>query len=370
MEEYFSPDFSEELLKSKIQEFSEFINAVPEIYLIIDSERRVVFANKAMYEFFKDKQTLQVIGNRLGHLLNCRHAAESIYGCGTTETCQTCGAFKAIVESLHGRNAVYECRIEQYETGDALDFRVWATSYNNNGKVYSILAISDISDEKRRQALERIFFHDILNTAGGLYGIAQLLDDNVDDFEEFKEIIVNLSERLIEEINSQKLLLSAEKNELQISIDEINTRKLVEEIASTYTKNYQVKNRKIDIDSKTVEIKIISDKTLLRRVLLNMLKNAVEATPANGTITIGCTALENKVEFWVHNPVYIPREIQLQIFKRSFSTKGAGRGLGTYSMKLLSERYLNGEVSFRSDEELGTVFTARYPIEIKRNYNV
>ncbi len=370
MENNIIPEFSEELLKNKIQELSEFINAVPEIYLIIDEERRVVFANKAMYDFFKDKQIHQVIGNRLGHLLNCRHAAESIYGCGTTETCQTCGAFKAIVESLHGKNVVHECRIEQHETGDALDFRVWATTYDYNGTTYSILALSDISDEKRRQALERIFFHDILNTAGGLYGIAQLLNESPDNIDEFKDIIFNLSERLIEEINSQKLLLSAEKHELVISIDEIYTRKLVEEIASTYTKNYQVKNKKIDIDSKTVDIKIISDRALLRRVLLNMLKNAVEATPANGTITIGCTELENEVEFWVHNPVYIPREIQLQIFKRSFSTKGAGRGLGTYSMKLLSERYLNGKVSFRSDEELGTVFMARYPIEIKRNYNV
>jgi signal transduction histidine kinase len=369
MNELLTPEFSEELLKGKIEELSEFINAVPEIYLIIDSERRVVFANKAMYEFFKDRQTLEVIGNRLGHLLNCRHAAESIYGCGTTENCQTCGAFKAIVESLHGKNAVYECRIEQHETGDALDFRVWATTYNYNGNIYSILALSDISDEKRRQALERIFFHDILNTAGGLYGIAQLLNECPDDLDEFKDIIINLSERLIEEINSQKLLLSAEKNELQISTDEINTKKIVEEIASTYTKNYQVKNKKIDIDSKTIEVSIISDRTLLRRVLLNMLKNAVEATPANGTITIGCTNIDYGVEFWVHNPVFIPREIQLQIFKRSFSTKGTGRGLGTYSMKLLSERYLNGQVSFKSDEELGTVFTARYPIEIKRNYN-
>jgi signal transduction histidine kinase len=49
------------------------------------------------------------------------------------------------------------------------------------------------------------------------------------------------------------------------------------------------------------------------------------------------------------------------MFQRSFSTKGAGRGLGSYSVKLLSERYLNGKVSFTSSEDEGTTFIARYP---------
>jgi sensor histidine kinase regulating citrate/malate metabolism len=60
----------------------------------------------------------------------------------------------------------------------------------------------------------------------------------------------------------------------------------------------------------------------------------------------------------------IPRDVQLQLFKRSFSTKGEGRGLGTYSMKLLTERYLNGRVGFRTSESAGTTFTASYPLAI------
>ncbi|MBK8046925.1 MAG: hypothetical protein IPK16_07250 [Anaerolineales bacterium] len=54
-------------------------------------------------------------------------------------------------------------------------------------------------------------------------------------------------------------------------------------------------------------------------------------------------------------------DIQLQVFQRSFSTKGNGRGLGTYSMKLLTERYLQGEVGFVSTPESGTTFFARFP---------
>lgn len=55
-------------------------------------------------------------------------------------------------------------------------------------------------------------------------------------------------------------------------------------------------------------------------------------------------------------------EVQLQLFQRSFSTKGqSGRGIGTYSMKLLSERYLGGKVEFTSREPEGTVFTLTIP---------
>jgi sensor histidine kinase regulating citrate/malate metabolism len=50
------------------------------------------------------------------------------------------------------------------------------------------------------------------------------------------------------------------------------------------------------------------------------------------------------------------KAVQLQIFKRSFSTKGKGRGLGTYSIKLLTENYLDGNAGFESREDIGTIF--------------
>ena len=57
----------------------------------------------------------------------------------------------------------------------------------------------------------------------------------------------------------------------------------------------------------------------------------------------------------------MPRSIQLQVFQRSFSTKGAGRGIGTYSIKLLTERYLGGKVSFVSEDGIGTRFSCHLP---------
>jgi sensor histidine kinase regulating citrate/malate metabolism len=66
--------------------------------------------------------------------------------------------------------------------------------------------------------------------------------------------------------------------------------------------------------------------------------------------------VDSFIYFSIKNPGLIPAEVQSQIFQRSFSTKGKGRGLGTYSIKLLTERYLNGSVGFTSSIERGTEF--------------
>ena len=53
--------------------------------------------------------------------------------------------------------------------------------------------------------------------------------------------------------------------------------------------------------------------------------------------------------------------VRHQIFQRSFSTKGPGRGLGTYSVKLFTEQYLKGKVGFESLEGKGTTFFVSLP---------
>ena len=102
---------------------------------------------------------------------------------------------------------------------------------------------------------------------------------------------------------------------------------------------------------------------LARRVMGNMVKNALEASAPGETVTISAARQGDEVWLSVHNPKVMPRPVQLQIFQRSFSTKGAGRGLGTYSIKLFSERFMHGRVFFTSTPEAGTTFTAAYPVE-------
>ena len=58
-----------------------------------------------------------------------------------------------------------------------LDLEVTATPFTWEKESFVIFAARDISAEKRKEALERIFFHDFANTVGSLYGFAQLLSE-------------------------------------------------------------------------------------------------------------------------------------------------------------------------------------------------
>ncbi len=93
-----------------------------------------------------------------------------------------------------------------------------------------------------------------------------------------------------------------------------------------------------------------------------MLKNALEAINENEVVTIVCyKALDGYIKYSVKNPSYISQATQNSIFKRAFSTKGSDRGIGTYSMKLLGEKYLKGHVGFTSNEAEGTCFYINIP---------
>ena len=101
-----------------------------------------------------------------------------------------------------------------------------------------------------------------------------------------------------------------------------------------------------------------TDRTLMLRVLTNMLKNALEATQVGGRVRIRASAANESVSIIVWNQKAIPNEVKLRIFQKHFSTKtGYGRGIGTYSMKFLGEKILKGTVAFTSSPENGTEFS-------------
>jgi signal transduction histidine kinase len=97
-------------------------------------------------------------------------------------------------------------------------------------------------------------------------------------------------------------------------------------------------------------------------------KNALEATSRGGVVTLSCVESGDDLLFSVHNPGVMPCDVQLQLFRRSFSTKdGSGRGMGTYSVKLFGEKYLKGKIAFKSRDPEGTTFTFTLPKTVAAN---
>lgn len=353
-------------LFQKSDNLTELLGKIPTAFIILNEYRQVIYMNKGALEFAGLEDVTSVIGIRPGELLGCIHATEEEGGCGTSESCTYCGAVNAILESQKGKFTVRDCRLLLKNGHSALNLRIWASPLIINKKEFTVVTIQDIQHEKWHAFLDRIFFHDILNTTNALQLTLQLFTE-YEDYIDKKGLIKSanrLTKELIEEILSQRLLIDAESNHYVITINNFNSIDIIDDIFNTYVEHKLTEEKTLKIALSSKSIDIYSDRTLLRRILVNMTKNALEATPKDGTVTIGCEIIGENIKFWVHNPGFIPRDIQLQIFNRSFSTKSQDRGLGTYSMKLLSS-ILKGTINFTTSEENGTIFNAEYPIKLE-----
>jgi signal transduction histidine kinase len=170
-----------------------------------------------------------------------------------------------------------------------------------------------------------------------------------------------MSKELLEEIMSQRALTYAENGELQPNFAIVSTSHILEETVA-YLSHHTVSFDKTVLISEDVFNTIIStDEVLLKRVLINMLKNALEASPKEAVILLNCKDDDDFVCFTVHNQGFMSAETQAQVFQRSFSTRGADRGFGTYSIKLLTTRYLKGTAGFTTSIKEGTEFFVKIP---------
>lgn len=340
----------------------ELLNSVPNLYAILNSDHQIVFVNQALLEWLKLESLESIVGWRAGDVFQCVNARKQPEKCTMNEQCRTCGVLRALQSCTYRKQTIQECRIAK-EDGEALDLRVWASRLSLPDGLYTLLAINDISHEKRRYALERVFFHDILNTASSVQGFAKLLlDVSTGDHEDMAEIISDMARQLVDEIQAQQLLSSAESGQLSFHMATVDSLAVLQETVALYRIHEAALDRSIQVTPESESVDFDSDPALIKRVLGNMTLNALEATAPGECVTVSCHAIDSdQVEFRVHNSQVMPQEVQLQIFQRSFSTKGNGRGLGTYSMKLLTDRYLQGQIHFESSQESGTYFIARYP---------
>lgn len=221
--------------------------------------------------------------------------------------------------------------------------------------------------EQRRRALERIFYHDILNVAGSIRGFAELLQAYPEtDKKEIYHWLQAAAEQSIDQIETQRALAAAEHDELPVEPTVLNSLEIIRQTVQFYRYHPAGKNRPILIAPDAEGITFTGDQVLVNRILGNMVKNALEASPAEKPVTISCGPVDAGVEFSVHNSGVIPVDVRDQIFTKSVTTKGAGRGLGTYSIHVLS-RYLKGKASFSSYEEEGTTFRVWFPGEYQKN---
>jgi signal transduction histidine kinase len=138
---------------------------------------------------------------------------------------------------------------------------------------------------------------------------------------------------------------------------ETNVKVLINEVIAALKVPQTIQTR-VMVES---ELIISADKDNLRRILSNLILNAIQAMPSGGILGIQAIKGKNEITITVEDTgVGIPDDVKEKLFTPLFTTKAKGQGLGLAVVKHLVEG-LNATISFESKQGKGTKFIIELP---------
>jgi signal transduction histidine kinase len=344
------------------------LDTAPGMVALLNLSRQIVYCNDACAKAGGLARKEDALGMRPGELLHCIHAGDNPDGCGTGEACRYCGMAQALGRGQHGRATSGECRLQRQGDDRTVpaEYAVEIRPLPESGAGWQCYSLRDVSSEKRREALERTFFHDILNRASAIQGVSGLLageDLSAEERTHFIRMLSISARAMVDEIRSHRTLLDAENGDLAVEKADCDSLETLAGAVAACQMYGFAEDKHVTILPGAQSMLFRTDTTLLGRVLINLLKNALEASSVGMTVTATCVmSTPGRIRFSVHNETVMTDAVRAHVFQRSFTTKGSGRGLGTYSIKLLTESYLGGRAWFESAAGQGTTFHAEFAI--------
>ena len=204
--------------------------------------------------------------------------------------------------------------------------------------------------------------HDLCNPLTGIAGatyylktkLSQKMDKTAKDMVELIEKDIEYSDKIISDLLEYS-------REIHLDLTKTTPKSIIKHALSLVkvAKNIQI----LDLTENKRKIKI--DVQKMKRVLINIIKNAVEAMPKGGKLTITSKKTNGKLEIaFTDTGIGIRKEILEKIWTPLFTTKAKGIGLGLPVCKRIVEAH-GGNISVESTVRKGTTFTVTIPIKPK-----
>lgn len=358
---------AEATLLEAVPSLKRILNAVPGMAMVVNGNRQTLLANQELVQFVGAAAPDELLGLRTGEILECVNAGDDGQGCGTSAACSVCGSLRAITAAQVGRGQTQTCRFRRRtDLGEAaLELSVSTAPLEIDGRTFTLYFAYPAGDRARRLWFEHAMLPQALALAAQTEILAGTLTSAGADpaaLAQTAALLVSSSKRLSELLREPLEMAELEAAGLPGDREPVSALELLSAAAGELRFHEAAQDRELNLDPGSADFPIETDRALAGRVLTKMLLNALEAIAPGEGVTLGCRAADGTAELWIRNPGVIPKAVRLSIFQRSFSTKGPGRGYGTYWMKLIAERRLGGSVTFRSSSEEGTTFCLRLPL--------
>ena len=241
---------------------------------------------------------------------------------------------------------------------------------------------AEAANRAKTEFLQRMS-HDIRTPINGICGMVDMADyyaDNLEKQTEYRVKVKEASHLLLELVNEVLDMSKLESDEVTLEEIPFNLRSISEEILVVIEQMAAEQNIRIIWEKKDViHQNLIGSPGHVKRVMMNILSNAVKYNKENGSIYISCREMITEqpematIEFICRDTgIGMTEEFQKHIFEpfaqehSGSRTKYAGTGLGMPITKKLVEK-MGGTITFESEEGVGTTFVIRVPFKIDQD---
>ena len=302
---------------------------------VIENDGRVAYSNNT---------ALSLLGiATFGHIRQLRAVSDSLYE-----------AFQTIADGNEERASYYN------ESGK-MTISLTASEATIGKETVRIIAFNDISSEiaeNEQQSwskLIRVLTHEIMNTVTPISSLSETLLDFEglsDDLKNGLSTISQSSKGLIKFVDSYRNLTRVAPPVKKA----FYFRDLIERVISLTREQTVMSGAICTYVEKSDDILLYADEGQIAQIMINLVKNAIQADARNITITAHITLSEQTVISVANDGLPISRESQDEIFVPFFTTKQEGTGIGL-SLSRQIMRLHNGSLTLTRSDENGTVFT-------------
>ncbi len=238
---------------------------------------------------------------------------------------------------------------------------------------------AEAANEAKTEFLQRMS-HDIRTPINGICGFVNMADhyaDNMEKQTEYRTKVKEASNLLLELVNDVLDMSKLESGEIVLEEIPFNLSSISREVFVVIEQMAAEQNIRIEWEKKEITHRdFIGSPGYVKRVMMNILSNAVKYNRENGHIYISCMEIPSEqpemttMEFVCRDTgIGMSEEFQKCVFEpfaqehTGSRTKFAGTGLGMSIAKNLIEK-MGGSISFESEERVGTTFVIRVPFKI------
>lgn len=270
-----------------------------------------------------------------------------------------------------------------YQIDNRVQLSIHATELRLRGNNYKLVAMQNIQSELQKkeiqswQNLTKVLRHEIMNSMTPIASLTSTLNDILTDELEEKDGHFEISNEGVDDIHeglktiesrSKALInfIDAYREYTSIPVPKLKTffvNELLEEIHGLMKIEIRKSSTDFSFSTQPISLKINADENQIQQVLINLVKNAVEAVAENGQGNVRIKAGIDKnnrifIEVIDNGPGIIPEAID-QIFIPFYTTKKKGSGIGLALSRQIMQLH-NGTLTVDSEIDQKTVFTMKF----------